>query len=150
MPTNALTSGAILPGVPLSEADGPELTFVKTLIWFDGPLLDLGVDVDKQPVLTFWLDCDDWQNTWASLWVVPEALAGLIDGKLCLLESLRQSSKVVVFETNGSLSRLNLRAVPIESLLADQYRYAPLPGAYLQFDEAFKRDVTDKLEVLRR
>lgn len=116
-----------LTGAELAVASVGGYRHIADLIAFDGPFLSLLTDDAQQEALLLWLDCDTRANRWLLLDVARADLRGYLLRELSLLEILRMSKELIVYDQSRS-KRKNVLRMSVDELPA---AYLPLPDSYL-------------------
>ncbi len=118
----------VLTGVKLPDNEIPTLTYVENIYYYDGPLLDVFMDSNKVPVLRSWVDCTDTYNVWAFIWVTHDAFNQYLNSQKSMASIFRESSNILVVNTDHDGHDFNLRMVTAETLMQS---HAPTEDSYL-------------------
>jgi len=124
--------GAILVAPPLED-----LTFVRDLIKYQGPLLSLFEEtVSKNQWLWYWCDCDESANRWAVIRTTPQLVESYELRSIDLLTLLEATPRHFVFLVDRFA---HLPLAPMSTWWMIQYDHLPIDyrpkrGCYLQED----------------
>lgn len=77
-----------------------EFKFLEDIVYYDGPLLSLGLTQDNVPVLEIWCDVEKEQNfhIYAYAFIQEEDFNPFINGEKSYLNVLKDSSEIIVFK----------------------------------------------------
>lgn len=79
-----------------------EYKFIKDLIWYDGPLLSLGITENNEPVFEIWIDQDNEENysKYAYVFIKPEDLEPFLKNEKLYYEVLFDSEEIITWKYN--------------------------------------------------
>lgn len=108
-----------------------DFKFIKDIIYYDGPLISLGITQDNQPVLEVWNDMnrDENYNLYSYVFIQQEDLYPLINGEKLFYDVLKDSTTIISWKYNG-------QAYDFETTDVDYYlaNYGPKKTVSLEKD----------------
>lgn len=80
-----------------------EFTFLEYILYYDGPLISLGLTQDNSPVLEIWCNEDREKNfnLYAYAFMKEEDLQPFIDAEKSFFNVLKDSLEIIVFKYDG-------------------------------------------------
>lgn len=80
-----------------------EFKFIDDLIYYDGPIISLGLIQDDSPVLQIWCDVNHEENynLYAYAFLRKEDFQLFVDAEKSYFNVLKDSQEIVVFKYNG-------------------------------------------------
>lgn len=80
-----------------------DFKFIEDIIYYDGPIISLGLTQEDKPVLEIWCDVDREKNfnLYAYAYIKEEDFESFINAKKSYYNVLKDSLEIVVFKYNG-------------------------------------------------
>ena len=126
-----------LGGMELNRLPVSDLTWVKDLIYFDGPLLSQFRHArNGESYLYYWCDCDENVNRWMVLRVSEDDLKRLLSRLIPLGEIIPKGSQddfVYIVDLDGRGEVVKVRLLGVEAVPP---AYTPEAGAFLDTADA--------------
>ncbi len=81
-----------------------DFEFLEDIIYYDGPILSLGITEKKEPVLMIWCDRDTEKNfnLYAYVYIREQDFNPFIHGLLSYYQTLSQASEIIIFKYDGN------------------------------------------------
>ena len=75
-----------------------DFKFFEDIIYYDGPLLSLGITQDNLPVLQIWCDINnaDKYNLYSYVFINKDDLYSFINGEKSYLNVLKNSDEIII------------------------------------------------------
>lgn len=106
----------------------PKFNWVEDFIYYDGALLSLWKTDDSSFHLFCWVDCDSSSNRWCIIPVEATTLHKFTSGKITLLDVLKESAEITVFDTKPPFEAVNITLTDWKLLPSE---YLPTNDSYL-------------------
>lgn len=108
-----------------------DFKFIKDIIYYDGPLLSLGITQENNPVLVVWNDIDHEENynLYSYIFIRQEDLYPFIHAEKSFYNVLKDSDSIVSWKYNGEA--YDFEVTDIEYYLSN---YGPKTTANLEKD----------------
>ena len=80
-----------------------EYKFINELLYYDGPIISLGITKNNEPVLEIWCDTnrEENYNLYAYAFMQPEDFQQFVDAKKSYYNVLKDAQEIVTFKYNG-------------------------------------------------
>lgn len=117
-----------------------DFEFLEDILYYDGPIISLGMTAKKEPVLLIWCDrnIEEYFNLYAYVYIREQDLNPFIHGLLSYYQMLSQASEIILFKYDGNKS-FHFQILDNDSFI---HQYGPQPNADLSSDLI---DVKEKL-----
>lgn len=116
--------------------------FIQDILYYDGPLLSLGILQDGTPVLQIWSDCTDEYNLYAYAFMRPDDLQPFLNVQKDYYSVLQDSLEIILFKYNEEA--YDFQVISNQKFIE---QYGPKPGFALEDDllDFKERHLTDKI-----
>lgn len=108
-----------------------EYKFIKDLLYYDGPIISLGITENQEPVLEIWCDTnrEENYNLYAYAFMQPEDFESFVAAKKSYYNVLQDAQEIVTFKYNGE-------AFDFSIMSNDEFvsNYGPKPTADMDDD----------------
>lgn len=106
-------------------------TFIKELLYYDGPIISLGITNNKEPVLEIWCDTNHQENynLYAYAFIQKEDFQPFVDAKKSYYNVLKDAQEIIIFKYNGEAFDFSIMSN--EDFISN---YGPKPTADMNND----------------
>ena len=108
-----------------------DFKFLEDIMWYDGPLLSLGITQDDKYVFVVWCDVNYEKkfNTYAYIFLSDKDVQPFLNGDINYYQTIKKSNQILMFDYFGDDNNINFKSMDINQYLNE---YGPQPDSDLK------------------